>query len=457
MSVHVAPRPSPRREPLPAEPPERQDDQAPPEQHADIVFSRLVAHEVRVQRVRAEARARLAAEHAAARLSSLPEPITLAAALELPRPAVRYRVADLLPSGGNALLNATRKTGKTTTTSNLVRSLVDGRPFLGAFDTRRVDGRVGVLNYELTEHQQTDWLDELKITRRDAVVMFNLRGQRVPLLTDPGAEWLTGRLRRAEVEVVIIDPAGRAFVSAGGVNENDNSEVLRFLARLDEIKTAAGVSELILPIHGHRGATEGAERTRGASAWEDWPDAIWNLVSDRDGARYLSALGRDVDVRESRLDYDPTTRRLTVAGGSRRDSATERQAAEAEVALPAVLTVVRDTTEPPSGRVIEELLTSAGTKQKTVREAVKLAAGRGLLTTSAGPRNATLHHLTDPGRAYLNTRSASVRRSASAVRQRTERECVSASYRDALTDEDALTASASPDALAEGVTAENQQ
>ncbi|OJY53531.1 AAA family ATPase [Pseudonocardia sp. 73-21] len=376
---------------LPPEPPEDDtppdlgeilDDKAGTTSTAAEVFAFDLRKELHRQRVRAEARVQLAGMNAAATMSRLPVPISLPDALAQPRPSISYRIEGLLPVGGNATLNAVRKTGKTTLVGNAVRSLADGVPFLGAHDTTRVTGRVVVCNYELTPTQQADWLDDLRITRRDAVMLLNLRGHRVPIHTDAGAEWLAEQLRAVEAEVVIIDPAGRAFVAAGGTNENDNSEVLRFLARLDEIKTAAGVAELILPIHGHRGAVEGAERSRGASAWEDWPDAIWNLVA-HNGARYLSALGRDVTLPETQLDYDPATRRLTAAGGSRRDAAL----------VPVLADVLDTVTAHPglSGRAVADTLKGTHGKD-TVEAALRRLITDKKIHTEPGPRRATLHY-----------------------------------------------------------------
>jgi hypothetical protein len=73
---------------------------------------------------------------------------------------------------------------------------------------------------------------------------------------------------------------------------------------------------------GHSG-----ERARGASRLRDWPDVEWRLVREKTengdvdpaAPRYFSAYGRDVDVPESRLVFDPATRHLTLEGGSRAD------------------------------------------------------------------------------------------------------------------------------------------
>lgn len=87
---------------------------------------------------------------------------------------------------------------------------------------------------------------------------------------------------------------------------------------------------------GHHG-----ERSRGDSRILDWPDATWRIVrespDDPHSPRYLSALGRDVDLPEGRLHYFPETRRLTYSTGTRREA---RDAEAADDLIPAVLAYI---------------------------------------------------------------------------------------------------------------------
>jgi len=85
--------------------------------------------------------------------------------------------------------------------------------------------------------------------------------------------------------------------------------------RLDELAEQAGVREVILTAH----AGWDQERTRGSTALEDWPDSIVTMTRDPDtDERFVRAMGRDVDLHEDRLDYDPQTRRLTLSGTGNR-------------------------------------------------------------------------------------------------------------------------------------------
>jgi hypothetical protein len=83
------------------------------------------------------------------------------------------------------------------------------------------------------------------------------------------------------------------------------------------------------------------ERARGDSRLLDWPDVGWKLVRENDdpsSPRYFSAYGRDVDIHEGRLGFDPVTRRLTYAAGSRTDAKTE-------AAYPAVIALLAESAE----------------------------------------------------------------------------------------------------------------
>lgn len=268
-------------------------------------------------RARRRARAEVDAEDAAAGFAALPDLVILADALAADDEPERWRIENLLPEGANATLIAPEKAGKTVMANNLVRCLVDGEPFLGRYAITPLSGRVAILNYEVTARMSNRWLRQIDVRATDRVVALHLRGHRLELFTKDGVKWLATRLHDAEVEVLIVDPFGAAYRSAGGTNENDNTDVGRFLSALDEVKQRAGVGELIMPVHARRDMAEGAERARAASVLGDWPDAMWTLAVNKQGHRFLSARGRDVDVPEQRLQFDSSTKRLTIAGGSR--------------------------------------------------------------------------------------------------------------------------------------------
>ncbi len=347
-------------------------------------------NEVRTLRIRSEARALFAAEQA----GTVP-PFDAGLLVDvLARPAEPpHRVDGLIPSDAGTLIVAQRKTGKTTLELNLARSLILGEDFLGRFPVRAATGRIGLLNYEVSAAQLARWADEAGVPP-DRLYLVNLRGRRNPLSHNEDRQRLAEQLVAHEVESIIVDPFGRAY---GGASQNDSGEVGAWLADLDRWARAdVGARDVILTAH----AGWDGERTRGASALEDWADSIITMVRDKDDeqVRYLRAEGRDVLVEEDRLNFDADSRTLSLAGaGSRKSAAKTRNVDEL------VEPVVKAVTAAPgiTGNKLTQALRGAGASFNGGDEikAAKLAVERGRLVIEDGPRNAKMYrparHLSD--------------------------------------------------------------
>lgn len=278
---------------------------------------RLIARELEQQRARREAKRILDAEEALKSFREPPSRFTLTDELAIPDLPVNYTIDQVLPAGGNVLLTAQYKTGKTTLVNNLARSLADQRLFLDKFDIANLDGRVALWNYEVDDNQYRRWLRDAGVGKTDNIAILNLRGYRMPLVVRYVEDWIVRWLEERQVKVWVVDPFARAFTGSG-TSENDNTEVGAFLDTLDVIKNRAGVSDLILPTHTGRAEFEaGDERARGATRLDDWADVRWFLTKDADEVRYFRATGRDVEVAEEKLTFDEATRSLTFGGGNR--------------------------------------------------------------------------------------------------------------------------------------------
>lgn len=243
----------------------------------------------------------------------------------LARPAEPpMRVDGLIPSDAGALLVAQRKTGKTTAELNYARCLLTGEPFLSTFDVRPVAGSVALLNYEVSAAQIARWAHEHHVPA-DRLLLVTLRGRRNPLADPEDRAELATLLRSHDTEAVIVDPFGRAYT---GTSQNDSGEVGAWLVDLDRfVRAEVGATDLLLSAH----AGWNGERTRGSSALEDWADVVITMTrdEDEDGDRYLRAIGRDVDLDEDRLTFDPHTRTLALTGhGSRKTARTTRKVEE---------------------------------------------------------------------------------------------------------------------------------
>ena len=228
----------------------------------------------------------------------------------LARPAdPPMRAEGLIPWSGSALVVAQRKTGKTTLLLNYARALMTGEHFLGDFPIIPLAAteRVAFLNYEVSAAQLGRWAHEVGCDP-DRLILANLRGRRNPLGNDDDRAALAAHLRAANVTSVIVDPFGRAYT---GESQNDNGEVQSFLISLELfVREEVGALDLMLATH----AGWDGERTRGASALEDWGDVIITMTKDDDDKRFIKAIGRDVDIDEDALEMDPLTRTLTRTG-----------------------------------------------------------------------------------------------------------------------------------------------
>ncbi len=276
-----------------------------------------VQHETRRQLVYIKARRAAqeqdSAQGAAQLISRLPGALTPEELKAATLNDKRFRVHQILPATANALICGGNKTGKTERALELDRSLITGEPYLDQFEVvEPIRGNILKLNYEVSAATLSDWIDAMGFSGLgDRIRILNLRGLKVPLLTDAGAEWLIEQCRAYDVEVLDIDPAGQMMTAADLHDEEDNNLIKRITSRLDEIKREAGVSELILPIHAHREARP--IRPRGASAWGGWLDSQISLrLKNPDNPasrRIMSAWGRDInDVPEAELEYNKETR-----------------------------------------------------------------------------------------------------------------------------------------------------
>ena len=258
-------------------------------------------------------------------LSPEPASTSLTELLEKDIPGEDWRITDLWPAEGKVLLAAPRKAGKTTLIGNLVRCLVDGDRFLGGpdgggFEVAPTGRRVVLLDFEMTERQIQRWLRDQGIQKTDLVHVELLRGKRWDPTNPAERRRWADYLRSLDTGTLIVDPAG-PIVASLDRDENGNGDVRRFLHDLDALVAESGADELFVTHHsGHAG-----ERSRGASAWEDWPDAIWRVLGEVPET-FFAAIGRDVDQEALELRYDRPTRRLTLGETTRAAAKSGRQA-----------------------------------------------------------------------------------------------------------------------------------
>lgn len=331
------------------------------------LFNRDVALELHKEHVKEAARRVLKAEHDANRAK--PRMIGLAEFLAEPDEDVQYRVDELWPTGGRIIFAAQYKSGKSTAVGNVLRSLADGMPLFDKFGTAPAH-KIVLIDNELDERTMRRWLRDQGIRHPEAVQLVPLRGKvsAFDILDEHTCQQWSAALNGADV--VILDCL-RPVLDSLGLSEDKDAG--RFLVAFDTMLDRAGVSEALIVHHmGHNG-----ERSRGDSRILDWPTATWRIIrensDDTDSPRYFSAFGRDVQINESRIEYDPTNRHLVLIDGL------SRRASKTEAALEQVVAFLKTQDAPLSGNRVEKAPDMKGYSCTVIRNALKEGAEKGVL------------------------------------------------------------------------------
>jgi len=344
--------------------------------------SDALAREVTRLHIQAEARDIFAAERHARTWSAPTTHGSLTNEIKIPDEETNWRFDGLLGAGHNAVLVAGRKVGKTSIINNLIRSYVDGEPFLNRFAVAAADAAIAVFNYEVDQRQYRRWIRDVGIVNTDRVFIMHLRGVPLPLRDAQVRTWVVRWLRERHVGLWLLDPYSRAYVGSLD-NGNDEAQVGAFLDTLDVIKQEAGVSELVMPVHTPKARVEAGDETAiGSQRLEGWPDSMWYLTKDfESGLRFMRAEGRDVDVPEEQLTYDESTRRLALGGW---DRASLRKQTDSK-------TIVESIRSNP-GCSQNDLMAALQWGAQRVQKAIQAAGGRVRTTPGKGRTN---HHYVD--------------------------------------------------------------
>jgi RecA-family ATPase len=210
------------------------------------------------------------------------DPIPLANFLAIEDEPVTYRIDKLWRRNGRVVLAAQAKAGKTTLIG-IMRSILDGDPFLGKYQTEPAAQGVVLLDFEMDDPTIRQWLRDQRIFNLNGATVRPLRGKASSFdILDPviRSEWA---VRIQGHDIVIVDCL-RPILDALGLDENRDAG--RFLTAFDELLNQADVSEALILHHmGHTG-----ERSRGDSRIIGRPDATWKMfredTEDEDSPRY---------------------------------------------------------------------------------------------------------------------------------------------------------------------------
>ena len=347
-----------------------------------------VAEQVEWLKVNREARAIASAEG-----WEPPPPFgTLQEQLSNERAVVVWLIDQLAFVGANVLVNAVAKSGKTVLILNVIRSLLSGDPLFGYFPVCRLqEGSVVWWNAELTETQALGWLEQMDFADRERFFPEHLRGFSIPLETPAGEEWAVARLKAQNCKIWFLDPKSALFMG----EENSATETGAWLSAIDRIKRRAGVETLFV-VH-HASETSDMDdpddkalrlvRGRGSTRMEGWADVLWSYTGRFDEPRYLSALGRDVDVPPfGGIHMTSSTKALRWNGATVTPSEDRKNTRmlEAYDALAAAGQPMQTS---------DLYAQMAGAKRDVKSTAIALGVERGYITRAPGPGNRTLYSL----------------------------------------------------------------
>jgi hypothetical protein len=303
-----------------------------------------------------------------------PQALTLKEITNLIFEGPLWVIKSLMMAGSKTFIAAKAKTGKTTLVLSLIESLLSGKKFLNKFDVNPVQGHIGCMNLELTERQMQMWVKRLQLQdeHMNRLHIWNLRGKPNPFRSEVSRERLIEELRERGIKTLIIDPFSKVF----GGNGNDNSEVSRFLQMLDRVLDRAGVEQLIMLVH----AGNDARKIRGATALTDHPDGVWFMVKDDDSNRYLSAMGRDIELEDGLLAFDRSTNTFQFSGE-------KPSLARAGTSKEKMMTFIKSN---PGSKVADIDDSVSGTKAFKIKLRKQLVS-EGLVIVRKGPNNSDLY------------------------------------------------------------------
>ena len=315
-------------------------------------------------------------------------------------PETDWIVEGLVPAG-IVQVNAQYKTGKTTLLMNYVRALATGEPFLGRFPVNvATDDRIGYLNMELSRGQMLRWWADMDLgdDAYKRIEPYHARDDGFSVLdfsNDLAVEWLVNWLRESGIRVLVADPLSKLYNPARW-GSDPNAAYTQWWKVLEDVVRRAELRGVIIAHHTGFGE-DTADRARGASAMMDNPDVNMSFRHNgdhggrpQDNKRYLSALGRDVDVPEFELDYEAPARRLTATGGGNRRSAEAEH--QAERLWEAVLLAEKEGRKPNKTELFAQLgWKDKGSAAKNPGLWYREALRQGWIETEPGKGNSTLH------------------------------------------------------------------
>lgn len=210
---------------------------------------------------------------------------------ELDDSGVKFKIDGMMHETGVVMLSAAAETGKSTLVWNMLARIFEGDEFLGR-KTVYEGGRIDYFAFEMDQALIKEYATDAGVQSCDDLRVHPMKGRVDSFnIMDPAVRSMLAKAL-AGVEILILDPIG-PLLGALHLDENSNPDVSRFREACEALIREAGIKVLFLVHHTGR-ADKG--RSRGASVFDDWPDAIWTYTMPKDDhpVRELVATGRKI-------------------------------------------------------------------------------------------------------------------------------------------------------------------
>jgi len=180
----------------------------------------------------------------------------------------------LSPGTGMIVVGET-SVGKSLLTSEMGLDLRTGQPFLG-IPTARIDSVLMIqaeIRPEMVKERLASQVKGMGLKKSPKRIFLTDPRDSYDLMNPKDMARILWLIRRTKAEVVIIDPIS-CYHHA---DENNNSEMRKFLSAIDQIKGKTGAAVVLVHHFSKSTDKKGKHRIRGATTISDWADTVVEL------------------------------------------------------------------------------------------------------------------------------------------------------------------------------------
>lgn len=275
----------------------------------------------------------------------------------------------LSPGTGMIIVGET-SVGKSLLTSEMGLDLRTGQPFLG-IPTARIDSVLLIqaeIRPEMVKERLASQVKGMGLKKSPKRIFLTDPRDSYDLMNPKDLARILWLIRRTKAEVVIIDPIS-CYHHA---DENNNSEMRKFLGAIDQIKGKTGAAVVLVHHFSKSTDKKGKHRIRGATTISDWADTVIELSAgvpaNQLKAKFLK-LRNGAPLQDIHLKRNDNFIHEVVEDKAKCPPEKVKEILESE--FNGQCKQQKD--------LVEKLAKETGSSEKTVRAGIKLAVKRGVI------------------------------------------------------------------------------